>query len=61
VLAVTSESTLTFQCAFLVTLEAPQEFVASRRNERLLDPSESNCSSVDCFVLYNILYCFSEF
>jgi hypothetical protein len=35
-----------------VTLEVPQDILTSRRNERLLDESESNCSFVEYFVLY---------
>jgi hypothetical protein len=38
-----------------VNLEVPQKFVTSRRKERLLDHSESNCSSAECCVLYVLL------
>jgi hypothetical protein len=46
-----AESILTFQFEFFVTVEVPQDFVTSSRNERHLDHSESNCSS------WNVLFC----
>jgi hypothetical protein len=49
-----AESISTFRCEFFVTVEVPQNFVTSSRNERHLDHSESNCSSVECF-LYILL------